>query len=62
MSELGYVVIEFNQVGGSPRIVGEDIWNEEDARDLKDQAEAESRRVGRREHYAIATVETVEED
>lgn len=47
--------------GGSPRIMGEDIWNEEDASDLKEQAEAETRKIGRRERYAIATV-TIEED
>jgi hypothetical protein len=59
--ELGYVVVEFNQVGGSPRILGEDIWNEEDARDLMEQAEADTRKYGRRERYAIARL-TIEED
>jgi hypothetical protein len=60
MNALGYVVIEFNQASGQPRIVGDDIWNEADAQSVKEQAEAETRSIGRRERYAIATVEIVE--
>jgi hypothetical protein len=60
MSDLGYVVVEFNQVGGAPRIVSGDIWDEEDARDVKEQAEAETRAIGRRERYAVARL-TIEE-
>lgn len=62
MSELGYVVVEFNQVGGEPSLLGDNIWDEEDARDLKEQAEADTRRYGRREHYAIAVVTIDDED
>lgn len=58
MSDLGYVVVEFNQVGGAPRIVSGDIW---DARDVKEQAETEARTAGRRERYAVARL-TIEED
>jgi hypothetical protein len=59
-TELGFVVVEFNQVGGSPQLRGEDIWDEEDARDLKEQCEDETRRYGRGERFAIAKV-TVED-
>jgi hypothetical protein len=61
MRDLGYVVVEFNQVGGSPRILGEDIFNEEDAYDVMEQAKAETRRIGRRERYAVAAI-TIEEE
>jgi hypothetical protein len=60
LAELGFVVVEFNQVGGSPRVVSGDIWDEEDARDVKEQAEAETRKTGRRERYAVARL-TIEE-
>lgn len=61
MVELGYVLVEFNQASGAPRVIGGDIWNEEDAWDLKEQAEAETRAIGRRERHAVACL-TIEED
>jgi hypothetical protein len=58
---LGYVVIEFNQASGQP-VIREDVWSDiEDAKDLVEQAEAETRKIGRREHYFIGAV-TIEEE
>lgn len=56
MSELiGYVVIEYNQAPGPPTI-REDVWHDrDDVVDLVEQAREETRKIGRRERYAIGT-------
>jgi hypothetical protein len=60
--EIGYVVVEFNQVGGSP-LVREDVWyDREDAQDLVDQNTRDNRALGRRDRYAVGTVTIEEED
>lgn len=53
-----YVVIEYNQASGQPRLVGDDVYSSfEDAkRDVQRQVE-ETRRVGRRERYAVASLD-----
>jgi hypothetical protein len=61
-AELGYVVIEFNQASRQP-FVREDVWHDiEDAKDIVEQAREETRKIGRRERYAIGTVYIEEED
>lgn len=58
MSREQYVVLEFNQASGQPRLAFDDVYDsfsnaEEDARSLL----AETQKVGRRERYAVASIE-----
>lgn len=62
MSDIGYVVIEFNQAGGSPSIPSDIFDTREDAEDVMEQHREETAKVGRRERYAVATVYIEEED
>jgi hypothetical protein len=63
MRELGCVVVEFNQASGQPSITaGIYTMNERDlAQQVAEAAARETRAIGRRERYAIATV-TIEDD
>lgn len=61
MSTIGYVIIEFNQAGGSPAIVSDILYTREDADDVAGQQSEATAKTGRRERYAVATVE-IEED
>ena len=59
---IGYVVIEFNQASGRPSIpMVAGIEDLEDAKITKLYCEGVTRKAGRGERYAIATV-TVEGD
>lgn len=58
MSREQYVVLEFNQASGQPRLAFDDVYDsfgdaEEDARALL----AETQKVGRRERYAVASID-----
>ncbi len=53
-----YVVIEFNQASGQPRLAFDDVYDNygdavQDAHGLVD----ETRKVGRRERYAVARID-----
>lgn len=53
-----YVILEFNQASGQPRLAFDDIYDEfgdavQDATGLL----SETRKVGRRERYAVARIE-----
>ena len=62
MSSIGYVVVEFNQASGQPSIpMVAGIEDLEDARITKLYCEGVTRKTGRGERYAIATV-TIEDD
>lgn len=55
--KLGYVVLEWNQASAAPRVLGDVVWHEiADAVDVRDQARAETARVGRGEHHTIAVL------
>ena len=58
MSELGYVVVEFNQASGRPELSAFPclIDDREEAEYRRDLLTKENRSVGRRERYAIATL------
>ena len=64
MSEnVGYVVIEFNQASGQPSIpMAAEIETLEDAKVTRLYYEGVTRKTGRRERYAIGTVNIEEED
>lgn len=62
MREIGYVVVEFNQASGQPSMTNlSEIETLEEARVTKRYQEAVTRKTGRRERYAIATI-TIEEE
>jgi hypothetical protein len=64
MSTIGYVVIEFNQASHQPDIAWQapGLFDEEgDAARKADDLTELAREIGRRERYAVATVE-IEED
>ncbi|AYN57471.1 hypothetical protein HOU47_gp65 [Arthrobacter phage Constance] len=64
MRTIGYVVIEFNQASGRPSIAFQAPDLYDDVEDAEVHAVSLTRRtqeVGRRERYAVATVE-IEED
>lgn len=63
MSTLGYVVIEWNQASHKPSIAcGGDLHDQrEDAKGCVDQLIEETKTIGRRERYTIATVEWEDE-
>ena len=64
MSDLGYVVIEFNQASGQPEIAPAAPYlfdTKEDARDKSEALILETYHLGRRERYAVASV-TIEEE
>lgn len=62
MSTIGYVVIEFNQAGGSPDVVGDLLHSREDADDVASQQAESTAKTGRRERYAVAEVNIEDED
>jgi hypothetical protein len=49
-----YVVIEYNQASGQPEVFSDLCWTEEDAREIAEDATAQSRAIGRGETYAVA--------
>lgn len=53
-----YVVIEYNQASGQPRIVNDDVYDSfgDAMQDAQHQLE-ETRKVGRRERYAVASLD-----
>lgn len=59
MTELGYVVIEYNQASGRPRLVDELYDSEADAEEAMDAERAQTASVCRRERFAIAAVELI---
>lgn len=60
--EVGYVVVEFNQAGGSATLVsGELHWDRWDATDEADVQRQRTVSVGRCERYAVARVRLVED-
>jgi hypothetical protein len=62
MTELGYVVVEFNQASGQPSIpMAAPIEDRVDAALTQLYYEGLARKTGRRERYAVATV-TIEDD
>lgn len=58
-----YVIVEFNQASHRPRLAYDDVYDERhDAVTDMDGLREENRRVGRRERYAIATLDIEDED
>ena len=56
-----FVVIEYNQASGQPRVATEDPYPDiEDAREFANELAAEAAAIGRRERYAVAEL-TIEE-
>lgn len=63
MRTLGFVAVEFNQASGQPSIIGGDVYRDrEEAQDIADREHTKTVQVGRRERYAVATVEMEDED
>jgi hypothetical protein len=63
MSDIGYVVVEFNQASHQPSIpMAAGIEGLEDAKITKLYYEGVARKARRRERYAIATVTIAEDD
>ena len=57
MTALGYVVVEFNQASGQPSMTNlSEIETLEEARVTKLYQEEVTRKSGRRERYAIASL------
>jgi hypothetical protein len=61
MSDIGYIVVEFNQASGQPAIWGDMYDDREDVADLAQQCRDETAGTGRKERYAVGTV-TIDED
>jgi hypothetical protein len=62
MSAIGYVVIEYNQASHWPALEHETLYDTVDEAALAAKhAEEATQRVGRRETYAVARVELIEE-
>lgn len=62
--EIGFVVVEFNQASGRPEL-GAFPWladDRADAQERRDLLEAENRKAGRRERFAVGIVTVDEED
>lgn len=60
---LGYVGLEFNQASHEPEVIQGEIWKtEEEARACADWVKARTRESGRRERYAVGTIEIDEEE
>jgi len=59
MTDLGYVVIEYNQASGQPRLVDELHRSASDAEEAMAAERAQTASVGRRERFAIASVELI---
>lgn len=64
MSNLGYVVIEYNQASGQPDLLpySELCWDLQDAKERMEDAREETASVGRGETYRIAEVVLLDED
>lgn len=63
MSRCWYVVIEWNQAGGRPRLAVDDLFDDEpEAADTANSLAAETAKVGRRERYSIHEVSWDEQD
>lgn len=60
--EIGFVVVEFNQASGQPRTASDIYDNRADAEDVTEQHREETRKIGRRERFAVGTVTIEEED
>lgn len=61
MSEVGFVVIEYNQASHWPSLEHETLYDTEDeARERAEHARAYTEAIGRGETYAVARVELVE--
>lgn len=62
MSTLGYVVIEYNQASRWPELWSDCLYDTDtEAQEFASEAERQNREYGRRETYAVARVELVEE-
>lgn len=67
MTALGYVVVEFNQASGQPRVDsysgygGGDIYDRSEAEEILECTRAEMGKSGRGETYALAELRIVEE-
>lgn len=59
---LGWVVVRWNQTGGAPNIHSDLYHDTADAGRVRDDLQADARRIGRRDRYSLATVELPEED
>lgn len=53
-----YVVIEYNQASGQPRLASDDVYSSfGDAVQDAEHLVEETKRVGRRERYAVASLD-----
>jgi hypothetical protein len=53
-----YVILEFNQASRQPRLAFDDVYdNYADAMQDADALLADNRGYGRREHYAVASID-----
>lgn len=58
-----FVVIEFNQASHAPRVYDDTVHDDlEWARQVRDNAQADTDRAGRREEYRIYELTEVEDD
>lgn len=62
MSEIGYVVVEFNQASGQPITDGYLYDTTGEAREAADEMQKATSAAGRRERWAVGTVTVEEED
>jgi hypothetical protein len=58
MSDIGYVVIEYNQASGQPELGAFPFLsdNREEVQERMELLQRENRAAGRRERYAIGTI------
>ncbi|MCC4906944.1 hypothetical protein [Microbacterium sp. cx-59] len=53
-----WIVVEWNQASGQPRIVGDDLhWTEDEAEAVAERERAQTRAVGRREQFTVHEIE-----
>jgi hypothetical protein len=61
MSDIGYVVVEFNQVSHEPEVRGPLYDDQRIAAAEADALRASTADIGRRERYAVAEVVLIED-
>lgn len=61
-SNMGYVILERNQASGQLSIALPEIYERDEAEEIKGDLESGARIIGRKETYVIATLEVDEDD
>jgi hypothetical protein len=52
-----YVIIEWNQASGQPRLMSDDLYDAQEAVEIAREHAARTREVGRRESYSVHPVD-----